>query len=299
MEINTNSIANPYGNDYNYMNFGGLKDLDKYDAYPLTLLNSQNFVKNSPDFNNAWNPIITARENNFVNQLNAWKTKHSIIINQENVFVFGEYQTINWKISGLEIKPLSLPYYITSQDTTRASNTSESLKILEKLFVGPDALFQYEKNYAIEQTLGFKVLLNPDAYDGFIKRNVTNQTVYDYVTTQTKDFGVKNNRTSPHMYLWREVRYKSLSKQEAFNKINEDYKEFLIDKTSESIKQENKPNSNDFNPKTLLDLHTNSINPEELERKLNEKAKTTGITDHNELEKLVDLARGTALKSIK
>ncbi|WP_375317678.1 hypothetical protein [Spiroplasma endosymbiont of Virgichneumon dumeticola] len=93
--------------------------------------------------------------------------------------------------------------------------------------------------------------------------------------------------------------YKSLSKQEAFNKINEDYKEFLIDKTSESIKQENKPNSNDFNPKTLLDLHTNSINPEELERKLNEKAKTTGITDPNELEKLVNLARGTALKSIK
>lgn len=93
--------------------------------------------------------------------------------------------------------------------------------------------------------------------------------------------------------------YKSLSKQEAFNKINEDYKDFLIDKTPEPIKQENKPNSNDFNPKTLLDLHTNSINPEELERKLNEKAKTTGITDHNELEKLVNLARGNALQSIK
>ncbi|WP_342275742.1 hypothetical protein [Spiroplasma endosymbiont of Nebria brevicollis] len=93
--------------------------------------------------------------------------------------------------------------------------------------------------------------------------------------------------------------YKSLSKQEAFNKINEDYKEFLIDKISESFKQENKPNTNDFNPKTLLDLHTNSINPEELERKLNEKAKTTGITDPNELEKLVNLARGNALKSIK
>ncbi|WP_342277132.1 hypothetical protein [Spiroplasma endosymbiont of Nebria brevicollis] len=93
--------------------------------------------------------------------------------------------------------------------------------------------------------------------------------------------------------------YKSLSKQEAFNKINEDYKEFFIDKISESFKQENKPNTNDFNPKTLLDLHTNSINPEELERKLNEKAKTTGITDPNELEKLVNLARGNALKSIK
>ncbi|WP_425381501.1 hypothetical protein [Spiroplasma endosymbiont of Polydrusus pterygomalis] len=92
--------------------------------------------------------------------------------------------------------------------------------------------------------------------------------------------------------------YKSLSKQEAFNKINEDYKDFLIDKT-EPIKQENKPNSNDFNPKTLLDLHINSINPEELERKLNEKAKTTGITDRNELEKLVNLARGNALQSIK
>lgn len=93
--------------------------------------------------------------------------------------------------------------------------------------------------------------------------------------------------------------YKSLSKQEAFTKINEDYKEFLIDKTSEPIKQENKPNLNDFNPKTLLDLHTNSINPEELERKLNEKAKTTGITDPNELEKLVNLARRTVLQSIK
>ncbi|WP_339046491.1 hypothetical protein [Spiroplasma endosymbiont of Colias croceus] len=92
--------------------------------------------------------------------------------------------------------------------------------------------------------------------------------------------------------------YKSLSKQEAFNKINEDYKEFLIDKT-EPIKSENKLNSNDFNPKTLLDLHTNSINPEELERKLNEKAKTTGITDPKELEKLVNLARGNALQSIK
>ena len=92
--------------------------------------------------------------------------------------------------------------------------------------------------------------------------------------------------------------YKSLSKQEAFNKINEDYKYFLIDKT-EPIKQENKPNLNDFNPKTLLDLHTNSINPEELERKLNEKAKTTGITDPKELEKLVNLARGNALQSIK
>lgn len=92
--------------------------------------------------------------------------------------------------------------------------------------------------------------------------------------------------------------YKSLSKQEAFTKINEDYKEFLIDKT-EPIKQENKLNLNDFNPKTLLDLHTNSINPEELERKLNEKAKTTGITDVNELEKLVNLARGNALQSIK
>lgn len=93
--------------------------------------------------------------------------------------------------------------------------------------------------------------------------------------------------------------YKSLSKQEAFNKINEDYKDFLIDKNSEPIKQENKLNSNDFNPKTLLDLHTNSINPEELEKKLNEKAKTTGITDPNELEKLVNLARGNALQSIK
>lgn len=92
--------------------------------------------------------------------------------------------------------------------------------------------------------------------------------------------------------------YKSLSKQEAFNKINEDYKDFLIDKI-EPIKQENKLNSNDFNPKTLLDLHTNSINPEELEKKLNEKAKTTGITDPNELEKLVNLARGNALQSIK
>ncbi|WP_342254144.1 hypothetical protein [Spiroplasma endosymbiont of Zeiraphera isertana] len=91
--------------------------------------------------------------------------------------------------------------------------------------------------------------------------------------------------------------YKYLSKQEAFTKINEDYKEFLIDKTLEPIKQENKFNSNDFNPKTLLDLHTNSINPEELERKLNEKAKTTGITDVNELEKLVNLARGNALQS--
>lgn len=93
--------------------------------------------------------------------------------------------------------------------------------------------------------------------------------------------------------------YKSLSKQEAFNKINEDYKEFLQDKEIESIKQENKFNSNNFNPKTLLDLHTNSINPEELEKKLNEKAKTTGITDIKELEKLVNLARGTALQSIK
>ncbi|WDA53890.1 MAG: hypothetical protein PPFGHCPK_00304 [Spiroplasma endosymbiont of Drosophila atripex] len=92
--------------------------------------------------------------------------------------------------------------------------------------------------------------------------------------------------------------YKFLSKQEAFNKINEDYKDFLIDKT-EPIKSENKLNSNDFNPKTLLDLHTNSINPEELERKLNEKAKTTGISDVNELEKLVNLARGNALQSIK
>ncbi len=98
--------------------------------------------------------------------------------------------------------------------------------------------------------------------------------------------------------LMRTDNYKSLSNQEAFNNINEDYKDILIDKT-EPIKQENKPNLNDFNPKTLLDLHTNSINPEEIERKLNEKAKTTGITDPKELEKLVNLARGNAFQSIK
>lgn len=93
--------------------------------------------------------------------------------------------------------------------------------------------------------------------------------------------------------------YKNLSKQESFNKINEDYKEFLIDKIPEPIKQENKLNFNDFNPKTLLDLHTNSINPEELEKKLNEKAKTIGITDPKETEKFVVLAREKALQSIK
>ncbi|WP_375317996.1 hypothetical protein [Spiroplasma endosymbiont of Virgichneumon dumeticola] len=175
----------------------GTLQTDPNDYFPLTLPSSQSFVKNSVDFNNAWNPIIVARENNFVKQLDIWKTKNNVPIpNTNNVFVIGEYQTRNWKISGLEIKTLSLPYYITSNTTTRASNTKESLAILEKLFVGKNALFQYNKNYSRSSSLNienFNVILNSDVYNDFIARDVIIKEIYEYVTKQTRDFGTKNN----------------------------------------------------------------------------------------------------------
>lgn len=106
--------------------------------------------------------------------------------------MFGEYQTINWKISDLEIKPLSLPYYISSKNITRAINTSESLKILENLFVGQTALFQYGKNYKIgNKPYLFKILLNASVYTDFINRDVTIKTAYDYITKQVKEAGEK------------------------------------------------------------------------------------------------------------
>lgn len=91
-------------------------------------------------------------------------------------------------------------------------------------------------------------------------------------------------------------KYKDLSKQEAFNKINEDYKDFLIDK--EQPKPETTP-ENQFNPKLILDLHNNSIDPDKLKKDLDNKAKTTGISDEKELGNYIELMRNEALKSIK
>lgn len=93
--------------------------------------------------------------------------------------------------------------------------------------------------------------------------------------------------------------YKSLSKQEAFNKINEDYKDFLIDKTSELIKQENKQQDNSINPTDLiLQLHNNSLDHFQIAQDLKNKAKTQGIKDKKELENLVEITRNEALQSI-
>ncbi|WP_375317786.1 hypothetical protein [Spiroplasma endosymbiont of Virgichneumon dumeticola] len=203
LTIDTQTIANPYNNDYNYMNYYGLTtriaSSEIHDNFPLTLPESQKFINNSTDFNKDWKPIVTARENNFVSRLKEWEIKNNVqISDNKNVFVFCEYQTRNWKINGLEIKPLIFQYYITSNDTTRARNTSESLKILENLFVGPDALFKYNKNYMIGKNFyNFNIELNPDIYDNFMKNDVTIQKVYEYVTQQTKDFLTKDSFIKP------------------------------------------------------------------------------------------------------
>ncbi|WP_342261111.1 hypothetical protein [Spiroplasma endosymbiont of Notiophilus biguttatus] len=93
--------------------------------------------------------------------------------------------------------------------------------------------------------------------------------------------------------------YKSLSKQEAFNKINEDYKEFLIDKKSEPIKQENKQQDNSINPTDLiLQLHNNSLDHFKIAQDLKNKATTQGMTNQKELEDLVEITRNEAFQSI-
>ncbi|WP_342275953.1 hypothetical protein [Spiroplasma endosymbiont of Nebria brevicollis] len=194
LEIATQAIDNPWNNDYNYMNEDGTTNL-KNDPTPLTLLLAQNHVKNPTDFNNAWKPIIDLRETDFVKRLDNWATKNNLNINKtDNIFEFGEYKTVNWKISGLEIKSLSLPYYITSTGKNRADNTTASLAILEKLFVGNNVLFQYGKNYNDsydnkKYQHPFIFLFNPDVYDKFINDDVTIQTIYEYVTDQTKKAG--------------------------------------------------------------------------------------------------------------
>ncbi|WP_425382192.1 hypothetical protein [Spiroplasma endosymbiont of Melieria omissa] len=92
--------------------------------------------------------------------------------------------------------------------------------------------------------------------------------------------------------------YKSLSKQEAFNKINEDYKDFLIDK-SEPIKQENKQQDNSINPTDLiLQLHNNSLDHFKIAQDLKNKAITQGMTNQKELEDLVEITRNEAFQSI-
>ncbi|WP_458257907.1 hypothetical protein [Spiroplasma endosymbiont of Dactylopius coccus] len=92
--------------------------------------------------------------------------------------------------------------------------------------------------------------------------------------------------------------YKSLSKQEAFNKINEDYKDFLIDKT-EVIKQENKQQDNSINPTDLiLKLHNNSLDHFKIAQDLKNKATTQGMTNKKELEDLVEITRNEAFQSI-
>lgn len=92
--------------------------------------------------------------------------------------------------------------------------------------------------------------------------------------------------------------YKSLSKQEAFNKINEDYKDFLIDKL-EHIKQENKQQDNSINPTDLiLQLHNNSLDHFKIAQDLKNKATTQGMTNQKELEDLVEITRNEAFQSI-
>ncbi|WP_458258141.1 hypothetical protein [Spiroplasma endosymbiont of Dactylopius coccus] len=92
--------------------------------------------------------------------------------------------------------------------------------------------------------------------------------------------------------------YKSLSKQEAFNKINEDYKDFLIDKL-EPIKQENKQQDNSINPTDLiLKLHNNSLDHFKIAQDLKNKATTQGMTNQKELEDLVEITRNEAFQSI-
>lgn len=92
--------------------------------------------------------------------------------------------------------------------------------------------------------------------------------------------------------------YKSLSKQEAFNKINEDYKDFLIDKI-EPIKQENKQQDNSINPTDLiLQLHNNSLDHFKIAQDLKNKAITQGMTNQKELEDLVEITRNEAFQSI-
>lgn len=92
--------------------------------------------------------------------------------------------------------------------------------------------------------------------------------------------------------------YKSLSKQEAFNKINEDYKDFLIDKI-EPIKQENKQQDNSINPTDLiLKLHNNSLDHFKIAQDLKNKATTQGMTNQKELEDLVEITRNEAFQSI-
>lgn len=89
--------------------------------------------------------------------------------------------------------------------------------------------------------------------------------------------------------------FKELTKQEALLKVKEEYKELFTFKENKA-----EVKSQQVDPtKLILDLHNNSIDPDLLDKKLKEKARTTGITTQEETERLINLARGNALKNIK
>ncbi|WP_342276082.1 hypothetical protein [Spiroplasma endosymbiont of Nebria brevicollis] len=93
------------------------------DGRDFNIQGAQN-IKSKQDFICWLNPVIINRENHFATLLKTWKTKNSLTIHKtDDIFSFGEYRAVNWKISGLKIKYLPIHYYITSAAKNRAENT--------------------------------------------------------------------------------------------------------------------------------------------------------------------------------
>lgn len=115
--------------------------------------------------------------------------------------------------------------------------------------------------------------------------------------------GVKNDKHKSFINdLLQSDKYKSMPRQEAFNKINEDYKDFLAPAHDPTGNDGKTPNdkSNDIG-KTILDLHKGTDPADKLEQ-IQLEAKTKGIDANknpDEMDKLVSMAKADALKNVK
>ncbi|WP_342276122.1 hypothetical protein [Spiroplasma endosymbiont of Nebria brevicollis] len=190
--------------DYYYMNrWGTFADFyDKIDYNPLTIENMQDHLGSITNFNNAWKTPVDNRLNDFKTVLDKWIVDEKVTISQpDNVFVIGNYETTNWSIDGLELKTITIPYYVSS-NKTRVIDTQDSLDIVNKLFVDDNPLFNYPNNISNDNNkpynyFNFNIL--PTDFDNFINKDVSLQEIYEYITNKTTTFltkqGVSGNIT--------------------------------------------------------------------------------------------------------
>ncbi|WP_308149378.1 hypothetical protein [Spiroplasma sp. AdecLV25b] len=189
--------------DYHYMNRTGTNDdsYDNIDHNPLTMIKLKYHLDSTVDFNSAWKTPVDNRLNDFQTVLDKWiaDNKLTTITNPDKIFVIGNYKTTNWSIDGLELKTISIPYYV-SGDKTRIEDTQDSLDIVDKLFVGANPLFIYPKNIS-ELNSGhpstdhnfFNFNIPPTDFDNFVKDDVSLQEIYEYITNKTTAFLAKQS----------------------------------------------------------------------------------------------------------